>query len=104
MKNDMFLQCLGLARRAGKLCCGFDSVAEQKHCLNVVFVSQELSARTEKNLIFEIGDKSIKIVHLKYGMSELGYAMGTKPVGIIGVSDKGFAELLIGKLHREVIQ
>ena len=104
MKNDMFLQSLGLARRAGKLCYGYDSVVAQKHSLSAVFISSMLSARTEKNLVFALGDRNIKIVHLEYGMSELGCAIGTKPIGIIGISDKGFAELLIGKLHWEVTE
>lgn len=104
MKSDMFLQSLGLARRAGKLCYGFDSVLAQKSQLTAVFLADDISARTEKSLRYILEDENIHPVALEYSMSELGYAIGTKPVGIIGITDAGFAKLLMCKLHREVTE
>ena len=104
MKSDVFLQTLGLARRAGKLCFGFDSVVSQQYQLSALFLSHDLSARTEKSLSHALTNENIHPVALEYGMSELGYAIGTKPVGIIGVTDPGFAKLLKSKLHREVTE
>lgn len=104
MKNDAFLQSLGLARRAGRLYFGFDSVVAQQSKLTAVFLSDDLSPKTLKNLYYAFDDKNVNLIAVSYGMSELGYAIGTKPVGIIGVTDAGFAKLLIGKLNREVTE
>lgn len=104
MKNDAFLQSLGLARRAGRLCFGYDSVVAQRSKLSAVFLSNDLSAKTLKNLNYAFDDENVNLIAVGYGMSELGYAIGTKPVGIIGVTDAGFAKLLMGKLNREVTE
>lgn len=104
MKNDVFLQSLGLARRAGKLLCGFDSVISEKTRLSAVLLASDLSPRTVKNLRYALDNENIHPVTLEYSMSALGYAIGKKPVGIIGIADDGFAKLLMSKLNGEVIE
>ena len=102
MNNDPFLQLLGLARRAGKLLYGYDSVVSQKDSVSVVFTSNDLSEKTRKNLIYAL--ESVKTVATDYDMNRLGYAIGTKPVGIVAVADEGFARLLIDKINKEVTE
>lgn len=103
MKNDMFLQALGLARRAGKLCYGYDSVKAAVG-LCAVFTAADLSKRSLKSIEYALEEKCVSATVLEYSMSQLGYAIGTKPVGIIGITDSGFANMLFKKLHREVTE
>lgn len=91
---NKFLSTLGLARRANKLVYGFDSVTES-HGVSLVFLSNDLSERTRRTALAIFEQKNIQTVSLNYTKNELGYAIGTKPVGIIGITDNGFAELLI---------
>ncbi len=104
MKVDVFLRTLGLTKRSGRLCCGFDSVVGKKDTLKIVFYSYELSERTEKNLLYELSGTSAQVIKVKYDMNELGAALGTKPVGIAATEDSGFARLLFAKLNLEVME
>ena len=102
MNNDLFLSTLGLARRAGKLCYGFDSVAENAHLIETVFIAKDSSPKTARNINYILSEKNIQSVATNYTKTELGYAIGTKPVGIIGVTDSGFTRLLKARLSKEV--
>ncbi len=101
--NNIFLTTLGLARRAGKLVYGFESCVENEENILVLFVANDCSSRTQQSIknIFE--DSDTEIFNLNYSKNELAYAIGTKPVGIIGIVDSGFANLLKTKLSEEVI-
>ncbi len=103
MNKDLFLSTLGLARRAGKLCRGFDSNVENAHIIDTVFLANDCSDRTRENIseIFTELDK--QPINVNYSKFELGVAIGTKPVGIIGVTDAGFAKLLKTRLFEEVV-
>lgn len=96
--NDKFLTTLGLARRAGKLFYGYDSVSENRHKLYAVFLSADVSERTLKNIKITFEKTNVMPTELRYTKSELGYALGTKPVGIIGIADKGFADILNSRI------
>lgn len=102
MNSDLFLSTLGLARRAGKICYGFDSAAENASEICAVFTAKDCSERTIKNINYIFKEKNIQSVSVNYTKTELGYAIGTKPVGIIGVTDSGFTKLLKARLSTEV--
>ncbi len=104
MNNDVFLSSLGLARRAGKLCKGFDSNVENAHSIFTVFLANDCSKRTRENIIDLFEQFDIVPITIDYNKAQLGYAIGTKPVGILGVTDEGFANLLKTKLSKEVIE
>lgn len=97
MNNDRFLSTLGLARRAGKIVYGFDSVSESVNCIQLIYTASDISERTQRNIDCIVSKKNILIRPLRYTKNELGYSIGTKPVGIIGITDKGFTKLLISK-------
>ena len=101
--NNKFLTTLGLARRAGKIVYGFESSVENAFNIQILFIANDCSKRTIQNIenIFEEFDT--EIIYLNYCKNELAYAIGTKPVGIIGIVDSGFANLLKSKLSEEVI-
>ncbi len=101
--NDMFLTTLGLARRAGKLFYGFDSCAENAHNIDILFLASDCSPRTKQSITDIFEQFNIKPIETNYNKNELAYAIGTKPTGIIGVADTGFANLLKSKLSEEGI-
>lgn len=104
MNNDLFLSTLGLARRAGKLCRGFDSNVENAHSVAMVFLANDCSDRTRQSITEIFEEFEIKPITVNYSKSQLGYAIGTKPVGILGITDEGFAKLLKTRLSKEVTE
>ncbi len=104
VKNDLFLSTLGLARRAGKLYYGFDSICENVNDIYTVFIAKDSSERTVKNIAYILYQKNIQCQTINYTKNELGYAIGTKPVGIIGIADSGFTKLLKARISTEVTE
>lgn len=104
VNNDFFLSTLGLARRAGKLCRGFDSNVENMDNIAAVFLASDCSKRTRESITELFEQAEIHPITVNYTKTELGYAIGTKPVGILGVTDDGFAKLLKTRLSKEVIE
>lgn len=104
MSNDLFLSTLGLARRANKLCRGFDSNVENADIIFAVFLAKDCSPRTKETVTEIFQQSDIVPITVNYDKAELGYAIGTKPVGILGITDEGFAKLLKTRLFGEVIE
>lgn len=104
MNNDRFLSTLGLARRAGKIFYGFDSVAENADKILAVFIASDASDKTLRNIRYIFGQYNIAAEKINYTKNELGYAIGTKPVGIIGIADSGFTKLLKARTSTEVTE
>jgi len=93
LNNNKFLSFLGICRRAGKMTLGFDSVlksvAEKESCL--ILLASDIAKNTEKNLNEKLSQSTVKVIKLPYGKEELYRSVG-KPVGIISINDKGFAD------------
>lgn len=96
MKNnhDRLMGLLGLARKSGRLTAGFDAVKDlvcrEKDVL--VLFAADLSPKTEKELRYAAGELK-NAIHLKAGKDEIARVIGSKkPVGVIAIEDKGFAE------------
>lgn len=100
MPTDKFFSTLGLARRAGKLCSGYDSVVADPSSLSAVYLASDLSEKSVKSIVFALKDTGVIPRRIQCDMAQIGYAIGKKPVGIIGVTDAGFAALL----NKEVIE
>lgn len=97
--NDRFLKTLGLARRAAKLSYGFDMTIASLWKTKVVFLSADCAERTRKNIEAAAGEEKIPVKMLPWDKNELGAAIGTKPVCIIGVLDDGFAGSLLKNIE-----
>lgn len=94
MQPNKFLSTLGLARRAGKVNYGFDMVVEGLDKTEVVFFAADISARSRNSVSQLAARKSVVCKDLPLTMEQIAYAIGTKPVGIIGITEPGFAKLL----------
>lgn len=91
---DKFLSTLGLARRAGRLRYGFDMVMEGLDQIHLLLLAEDCSPRTCRNFETAAKEWEIPLLRLPYTKDQLGAGLGTKPVGIIGVADRGFAKSL----------
>lgn len=91
---NKFLMTLGLARRAGKLNYGFDMVMSGLGATHLLLLAADCSPRTRKNVELAAAEFQIPLYPLRQTKEELGASIGTKPVGIIGVADRGFARSL----------
>ncbi len=88
---NRFLTTLGLARRAGKIHYGYDMVLAGMEKTAVVFLSEECAPRSRKDVKAAAQRAGVSVLEIPYTMAALGVSIGTKPVGIIGVIDRGFA-------------
>lgn len=94
MENNKFLATLGLCRRAGRLNYGYDMVVQALEATKLVLFAADLSPRTRNSVLQVAGRKGVPCQDLPYDMQTLAASMGTKPVGIIGITEAGFAKLL----------
>ncbi len=85
------LSLLGMARRAGKLSTGFESVKESalKRKSRLIICSFDLSPKTFKELSFAADGKNCERSVLS--MEEISNAVGTK-TGCVSLNDQGFAD------------
>ena len=104
--NNSFLAALGICKRAGKTCFGFETVktAMQKGEAYVVFSAADLSEKTKKELRFLCSQLETELVETAYDMQSLGGSIGKK-TGVIAVTDEGLAAMVKQKFvsHREGI-
>ena len=87
---------LGISKKAGKLVTGYDPVAEAilKNKIVIVMLSKELSEKNAAKISAAAEKNNISVKSIEFSMAEIGYALGSKPTGILGVSDKGIAHIL----------
>ncbi|SCW60757.1 Ribosomal protein L7Ae [Ruminococcaceae bacterium YRB3002] len=96
--KENILQFMGLARRAGKLESGTDSVlaAMRNGSAKLLILSKDLAPGTVSRVIHGV---TYEIPMYRFAtMDELGKAIGTVPRGVIAITDKGFADKLDEKL------
>lgn len=89
------LSAMGLARRAGKLNWGYDTVVEavrQGEC-SLVLTAANLSEKTKKNARFEAERAGVPYIETGFTMEEISAAIGKK-TGVIAICDGGFAKKL----------
>lgn len=97
--NDSFLSALGICKRAGRLCFGFETVktAMQKDQVYVVFSASDLSEKTKKELRFLCRQFEAELIETEYEIRNLGGSIGKK-TGVIAVTDEGLAAMVKQKL------
>lgn len=89
------LSTLGLARRAGKLSYGYDTVVaamRQGDC-PLVLTAADLSEKTKKNARFEADRTQTAYLETAFTMEQISAAIGKK-TGVIALCDAGFARSL----------
>ena len=87
---------MGLARKAGKLVYGYDTVkhAIMTHKARLVLTASDLSPKTRANIEFFCRDK-VRHIAVDRTMEQMSTAVG-KAAGVVAVLDEGFAKLIQG--------
>ena len=92
------LSNMALMRKAGFLKMGFDQTAESigRGCCLVVY-SSDLSPKTKERMEALANKMNVRTRTLPHTIHEIEVVIG-KPVGVLGIVNKGFAEKLIATL------
>ena len=90
--NDRFLSFLGIARKAGRLSLGFDSVCESVRSgeSRMILLSSDVSQGTLRRLRSCLPENFADVYQTPYDIDRINAALG-KGVRLISVNDKGFA-------------
>ncbi len=93
--NNKQLSTLSLSRRAGKLVLGFDKAKEAilKGQAPCVFVTQDLSLKTKKEIEFLCGSRGVPVVTLAVEMDQVKAQVG-KRSGVLLILDEGLSHNL----------
>ncbi len=104
MKKNKMKSYLGLARRAGKIVSGYQTCIHtlQKGEVKLILVAEDAAQNTKD-----------KFIHLcdKYGVpfeifstaDELSEMTGFPGRGVFGITDKGFAEVMMKEIRHDDI-
>ncbi len=85
--NNTFLSTLGLARRAGKLLLGVESVQSYRKPVALLIYASDASPRVKRAL----SDRRELSLFPEFTKEQLGRAVGCKEAAVIAVTDAGFA-------------
>lgn len=98
---DKVLNLLGIAKRAGKLVMGTDSVLSifPSKKIKLLFIASDASDATRDKFDKKAFFYQVSVVN-KYTTSELSASLGVAQIKLIGVIDQGFAEALIKEIER----
>ncbi|APM38795.1 ribosomal L7Ae/L30e/S12e/Gadd45 family protein [Clostridium kluyveri] len=102
MKNK-FLGFIGLIKRAGKLLEGYN-ICEEKIKKNKVYfivMCHDISENTWNKFLNYSNKYKIPIAKLSYSKEELGNAIGTKEIKVVGVADKNMGKKLYDLWQQE---
>lgn len=90
-----FLSTLGLARRAGKLLLGVESVESFRKPIALLIYASDASPRVRRAL----AGRTDPSVCPNLTKEQLGAAVGCKNAAVLAVTDAGFAGILRKKLE-----
>lgn len=93
MNKTKILNLLTICRKAAKLTTGFDSVKESiaEGKAEVILLTCDVSAKTEKEILFFADKKNIGVLKTDISMEEMFGGIGKK-AAVMSVCDRGFAE------------
>ncbi|MGN0172768.1 MAG: L7Ae/L30e/S12e/Gadd45 family ribosomal protein [Acutalibacteraceae bacterium] len=93
---------LGMAMRAGKLSIGFDATvgAVGAGKSKLVLLAADVSPKTAKECRFAADNRKAAVIALPIDKLQLSGTIGmAKPVGVVAVCDKGFANAIAAALQ-----
>lgn len=102
--NKKYLSMLGLARRAGKVAMGHDTVCDaiRKRKAKLLVLSADSAQRLEEEL-GRLSDRfcpALVCVRISETMDEIHHALGYR-AGVIAVNDNNFANRIIELIEQE---
>ena len=94
------LSLLGLIYRANKLCIGENCLANLKK-IKFLFIASDASIKTKERYLKKCAYYKIPYT-LKYSTTKLSNSIGKNNVKVIGLTDVGFAKLVLSKIEEEI--
>ena len=95
------LNLLGIARRAGKLIMGTDSLIKvlPSKKIKLIFIAKDASLATIDKIDKKAYFYQVPVVN-KFTTEELSKALGVGSIKIIGIADDGFAKSMKEEIER----
>ena len=92
---DKRLNNLGLAKRAGKVLTGTDTVVEglRNNEVALVFLATDTAINTSKRVLDKSKTYNVEVIQA-FTSAELSAALGKINCHVVGIIDRGFAKLL----------
>lgn len=94
--QSKFIQFLGIAKRSGNVCEGYNKTEEfiKLKKLSLVIMSKESSENTRKK--FKVYCERFKVPIIEdYSKEELGAILGREEINVIGILDKKIGDRLL---------
>ncbi len=92
------LSTMGLCYKAGKLIIGFDAVCDKiknnSSDIAAVLISEDVSEKTKKEILFIAGKYSVHVKQLHFSMDEIGKVFNKK-TAVAACLDEGFFKSII---------
>jgi ribosomal protein L7Ae-like RNA K-turn-binding protein len=95
------LNLLGIARRAGKLIMGTDSLIKvlPSKKIKLIFIAKDASLATIDKIDKKAYFYQVQVVNI-FTTDELSKALGVGSIKIIGIADEGFAKSMREEIER----
>lgn len=92
---------LGLARRAGALTAGNETVLNhiRSKRASLVIIADDASRNTKKTIINKCGHYDVPVIE-RYTADELNKAVGKSGHKVFAVTDRSFAETIINRIEQ----
>lgn len=96
MAQDKVLALLGFCKKAGKLIVGTENVTEllKAHGKCLVMLSNDISAKTEKELKYHASGGGAVFIRLAYDRTTVAHATATT-AGVLATADEGFCKAIL---------
>ena len=87
---------IGLAKKAGKVISGTDSVCDEirKNKVTLVICSSDVSDNTKKKVSYCCKYHQVKLYFCEFSKETLGKSIGKSFSACIGITDKNLSELI----------
>lgn len=98
---NKILNLLGIARRAGKLVMGTDSLLNTlpSRKIKLIFLASDVSDSTYDKIDRKAYYYQVPVVNI-FSTEELSQALGVSSIKIIGIIDEGFTKSILKELER----
>jgi len=97
MQEERLKGFLGLATKAGKLVTGYNTCLDMipRGKLKLVIIAKDVGENTKKKIGQKCESYGIPM-RIGMGAADMSHACGKRDKGVFGITDKGFANSIIG--------
>lgn len=96
MDVSKLLSLMGIARKAGKVTFGYDTVTDSilKKTARLIIFTSDLSSRSKRKIESVAKENNVRVLSINVSMNEIYSAIG-KSTGIVCINDDGFARTML---------